>query len=311
VEAVWDDQAGVVTRSQALAAGVSPSKIRSLLERGAWRARYGGIYLTFSEPAPRLSIMWATVLAAGEGAALSHYSAAELAGFGEKRRNAVHVTIPHHRRVDGLPDVILHRSRRLDADRHPIRMPPQTRVEATALDLASVSGSLDEAIGWLTSACSRRLTTPERLLDGLEARQRVRWRRELKAAIGDIGSGAQSLLELRYLRRVERAHGLPAGKRQARLGGHIYDDVRYPAFCLVVELDGRVSHAAEATFRDLARDNVAAIRSDVVLHYGWDDVTESPCRVAEQVAGVLAKHGWTGHPRRCRLPNCVIGEPGC
>ena len=50
---------------------------------------------------------------------------------------------------------------------------------------------------------------------GMNDRKKMRWRRELTVALDDAGDGALSLLEYRYVRRVERPHGLPtpAGRR--------------------------------------------------------------------------------------------------
>lgn len=142
----------------------------------------------------------------------------------------------------------------------------------------------------------------------MATRKKIRWRRELTSALADVSSGVHSLLEMRYLRDVERAHRLPRGDRQVRhdrLGGNIYDDVRYAGFGVVAALDGQVAHA-DSTFRDLDRDNIAARRGDLVLHYGWGDVSKDPCRVAGEVAAVLKRRGWQGRAKRCKRENCMI-----
>jgi very-short-patch-repair endonuclease len=268
------------------------------------------IFATFSGPLPRRTVMWGTVLAAGDGAAISHYSAAEVHGFMSRPVTAVHVTIPWPRRAPAIAGAVVHISRRLELARHATRLPPQTRVEETVLDLIDTSATADEAISWIVAAVGPRLTTRRRLIEAMGIRKRLRWRLEARHALDDVEAGSMSALETRYFRDVEQAHGLPTGKRQARharLGGTIYDDVHYSDHRLVVELDGRASHTPDALFRDLDRDNIAAIRGDVVLHYGWNDVSMSPCRVASQVSAVLKAHDWTGHPRRCRRPECVIG----
>ena len=51
----------------------------------------------------------------------------------------------------------------------------------------------------------------------MAARKKIRWRREIAVALGDAEGGALSVLEYRYVRRVERPHGLPAARRQARI----------------------------------------------------------------------------------------------
>jgi very-short-patch-repair endonuclease len=139
---------------------------------------------------------------------------------------------------------------------------------------------------------------PERLLAALTTRRRVRWRLELTDALSDVADGCHSLLELRYARQVERAHGLPRGKRQHRRGGR-YDDVAYPGFATTVELDGKVNHAAELAFRDHRRDKAVVLAGARVLRYGFTDVTRRPCVVAAEVAAVLRVSGWTGRLRSC------------
>jgi very-short-patch-repair endonuclease len=267
------------------------------------------VYATFSGELPRGSTIWAALLAAGRDAVVSHHTAAELVGLTDRVAPTVHVTIPSTRRVTSINGVAVHVSAYVARARHPTRRPPQTRVEETVLDLIDASRSADDVVAWLTAAIERRLTTPARLAVALDLRAKIRWRREIASALSDVASGCRSVLESRYLRDVERAHRLPPTIRQApheRIGGRIYDDLRYARYGVVVELDGRVAHPADVAFRDLRRDNVAGERGDSVLHYGWSDVTIRPCEVARQVASVVARRGWTGQPNPCRRPDCVI-----
>ena len=57
-----------------------------------------------------------------------------------------------------------------------------------------------------------------------------------------------SLLEYRYVHRVERPHGLPAARRQARIRqrtGNRYLDNLYEGYGVCSELDGTAAHPAE------------------------------------------------------------------
>jgi hypothetical protein len=310
-DSLLDNQCGVVTRAQALAAGMTIDAVRAQLRAGRWQPIFRSVYATFSGPVPRESTRWAAVLRAGAGALLSHQSAAELIGLADEPVLATHVTVPAGRRILPIPGVITHQSCRVDEARHPIRLPPQTRVEETVLDLTQTSTSLEQALGWIARACGRRLTRPERITTALGLRKKVRWRAELQSALGEVADGAHSLLELRYLRDVERAHGLPRASRQhltVRSGSRLYDDVRYEEFRVVVELDGRAAHPDDARWRDMRRDNASVVDGRRVLRFGWGDVVERPCDVAIQVIEVLRAAGWRGIGCGCQAA-CPVRCP--
>ncbi len=310
LEETTERQCGVLTRRQALVCGLTDEVIEARLA-GRWQRVYSSVYVVHNGPLSRASALWAAVLRAGDDAALSHHSAAEVAGLVDQPTDPIHVSVPSHRRVSALPGIVVHRSSRLAVARHPTRLPPQTRIEETVVDLTQVSRTLEQALGWVTKACGRRLTRSDRIVEAIAARKKVRWRDELLAAAGDAGTGSHSPLELRYLRDVERVHRLPTGIRQhavARPGGRHYDDVRYAEFGVVVELDGRTTHPDEARWRDMRRDNASVLSGCRTLRYGWADVAGQPCEVAAQVANVLRSAGWRGTARPCRPTCAVIAE---
>ena len=87
-------QHGRVARRQLLAAGLSEDQVDWRVKRGRlWRV-YQGVYAVAGAPATREAIWMAAVLAGGEGAALSHRSAAELWGVLPGCSSPVHVTVP-------------------------------------------------------------------------------------------------------------------------------------------------------------------------------------------------------------------------
>ena len=113
--------------------------------------------------------------------------------------------------VREIAGVVVHRSRSLQRARHPALTPPRTRVEETVLDLIDCARSFDEAYDWICRAIGRRRTTAARIRAALDGRPRIRWRHDIELALGYASGGALSVLELRYVRGVERAHGLPIG----------------------------------------------------------------------------------------------------
>jgi hypothetical protein len=169
---------------------------------------------------------------------------------------------------------------------------------------------LTNALSWIARACGARLTTVGRLRTALAQRRKARWRVELEATLDDVGLGSHSLLELRYLRNVERRHALPAGVRQRprpRPGGRWYDDVSYAQYATVVKLDGRAAHPDYLRRRERKRDNAQVVAGGDVLHYDLADVTESPCAVAAEVAAVLRRNGWSGTPAPCSA-RCTLHD---
>lgn len=298
----------MVSRTQARRCGLTDKAISARIRGHRWQRIYAGVYATFTGALPRAAQVWAAVLYAGPGAIISHLTAAELLGLVAGESTPIHVTVPATRAPRRVGGVVVHRSRRPVAA-HPAYSPPLTRVEQTVLDLVDTSRSIDEASSWLCRAIGGRLTTAARLRTAIDQRSRLRWRRPIAEALSDVERGAHSVLELRYLRIVERAHELPRAERQRLVTGargRRYDDVHYAGYSVTVELDGRAAHPETARWRDLRRDNATVAAGESVLRYGYADVSEQPCAVAGQVAGVLAAHGWTGRPRRCRRASCSV-----
>jgi Transcriptional regulator, AbiEi antitoxin len=302
-------QSGVVSRSQALRAGLSDGTIRFRVSSDRWRPIHPGIYATFTGAPGRGAQLWAAVLSAGPGAMLSHETAAELQRLTERPTGKIHVTVPRQRHIAALPGISLHRSGRTVEALQRNSNPPRTSVEETVLDLTQTAATFDDVCGWVTRAFARDLTDEERLRAAMRQRTKLRWRADLRELIAAAASGDHSVLEYRYDRDVERAHGLPAPVRQAPFvgpdGRKGRRDRLYQKYGVVVELDGRLGHGPEDQWRDKDRDNAAALDGHQSLRYGWTHVRWHPCATALQVARVLRVHGWDGWPRPCS-PGCPV-----
>jgi hypothetical protein len=313
-------QHGVIARWQAEAAGLAPDRVKARLRGERWQPLYRGVYAVFTGEPPRTAWQWAALLRAGEGAALSHFTAAEIDKLTDRERNVIHVTIGHERKVrledeeraPSAPRIMLHRSGRNAASRHPARTPPRTRIPETVIDLTQLAGNFDDVFAWLSRGCGRGLTTPDQLRSAVAARGKMRWRREILIALDDVAAGAHSPLEYHFVHGVEQAHGLPSAKRQVQLAtqtGRRYLDNLYAAFAVGVELDGQAYHPAETRWDDLHRDNYcAAVAGLIILHYGWADVTQRRCSTAAELARMLGQQGWPGPLRPCG-PSCTAALP--
>jgi hypothetical protein len=270
---------------------------------------YRGVYAVFSGPPERTALLWAAVLSAGTGALLSYWTAAELSGLSTSPSQLIHITVPDGRRVSATPGIVIHISVRAAMALHPAKLPPQTRLAETVLDLTGTTKRLDDACAWVLRAVGKGLTTPDHLRHAISQRPKMPWRPELTELLMPDAAGLHSILELRYHRDVERPHGLPLGRRQkkASLDGHsIYRDRFYEEYLVAVELDGRLAHPADRRSDDIRRDNAAAADGVLTLRYGWLPITKKACEAAAEVAEVLRRRGYFG-ARPCSA-TCPVAE---
>ena len=308
-----DFQSRVVSRRQAFSHGVPVSTAADRIKSGAWQRLQRGTYATFSGLPPREACLWAAVLRAGPGAVLSHETAAEVHGFAAKPSGEIHVTVSFDRnpaRWGDIPGVIIHRSRNVASQASPPWQLPRTPIAETVLDLVAASETFDHAYAWLSRATGRQVATVEMIRGALAARKRMRWRSWLAEALDDAAEGVMFPLERRYVRDVERAHGLPSARRQARrdlASGVRYLDNYYERYRLCVELDGKSSHPPEQKWRDTDRDNDNLFRDGVqTVRFGMRDVTTRRCAQARRLAMLFMRRGWDGAGLRPCGDGCPV-----
>jgi len=269
-----------------------------------WQVVHQGVYATHTGPIGYDDQLLAALLYAGPEAAWSHYTAAEQLGLLKPDRGRpVYVTIPERRRITSRPNLVIHRDEHW-ADRLALAVPPRRTPADAVLDVVSITRSLEQAAAVIAEACQSGRVSPADIARALADRPRLRHRRSLQPILADVAAGSHSLLELRYLRDVERRHGLPTGLRQRGVDG-TFTDVFYVGFELVVELDGRLHLVPRQRWRDLDRDNRATLRAEATLRYGWLDVTSRPCQAAVQVLQVLRRTQPTLKARPC-APSCPV-----
>ena len=310
------EQSGVVARRQLIELGLTRGQVGALLDSRRWTGLFPGVYATFTGPVSDEARAWAACLAAGEGAALGGETALWLEGVLPEAPSRIAVCVPAGRHVTRPPGVRVLRRRRLDELVHPARRPPRLRVEQAVLDVAddrSEGGAVDVVL----RAIGEQRTTAAKLRAALRWRRQHRHRALLAGLLTEAEEGVRTVLERRYRRDVERAHGLPRGERNRpepvhdETGKRVrnrYRDVRYRRWRLVVELDGDEAHRLWRRRHDRARDNSVGLAGDRHLEYGWFEVVEEPCRVAVDVATALRRQGWQGFPTPCG-PSCPLKPP--
>jgi hypothetical protein len=298
----------VVTREQALGLGLSRHTLARMVAQHQWQRLAPGLFVTHNAAVSWSSLAWGGVLLGGEGARLGGSAAGYAAGLVDKAPDPLQVLVPHDVIARRREHWVFVRERPGARSPRTTGSPPRTLAADVVLDLCE-RASAREVEDLVTRAVQRRLATPQQMLRALSGRGRHPCRVLLTELLADVDVGAESPLELRYLRDVERPHGLPPGARQRpSVDRPALRDVLYEQYAFVVELDGRRGHEGEGKFRDMRRDNAALLANLSTVRYGFGDVAGSPCEVGREVATLLLRRGWPGPFTPCRRCAGQIGR---
>lgn len=285
------EQHGVVTRRQLLDLGIRRGALARRVEHGRLVAVSRGVYAVGHAVLTREGKWSAAVLAGGEGAVLSHRSAAALWGLSASAPS-VEITTPRATRSTAA------------IRRHCAALPgdevtevdgiPVTGPHRTILDLAAVlsARSVERAIRE-----TEYLRLPDRLsLPDLLARhpgsRGARAIRECLARCAETPSGlTRSELEDRFVDALLAA-GLPPPELNASLEvdtGRLEVDCLWRAQQLVVELDGRRAHGTRAAFEsDRARDRNLQAAGWTVVRITWRQLHDARGEVIADLRRLLA-----------------------
>lgn len=289
-------QHGVVGRRQLLAIGVTRGAIRRRLTAGRLHPIYLGVYAVGHRAITRHGRWMAAVLACGDGALLSHRSAAALWGlsrpWGLGAGAAMDVTV-HRGQAHNRPGIVVHRSRRIDDDDRSRRDGiPVTAVARTLLDLAGTVGRRRLNQSW-EEADRLGLLDLKAVAQLCERAGGRRGARLLGAVLADHRGPApatRSELERRFLRLCREA-GLPAPAVNVLVDG-LEADAVWEGRRLVVELDGYAYHRTRASFeRDRRRDEQLQLAGYRVLRVTHRRLADQPGSVVRAIRSLLAYRG--------------------
>jgi very-short-patch-repair endonuclease len=294
-------QAGVLTVSAAVRCLGRPA-VRWRLSSGRWRLVEARVLVTQSGPLTERQRLWASLLAAGDGAVLAGMTAARLSGLAGFDDRQIYVLIPGSRHVLRPPGVVVRRSTLLGpADVHPTRLPPRTRLGRSLVDAASWAATDRMARSILAAGVQQRLITAVQLAQVVERCQRAPRRALMRSTLADVKGGAEALSELDFCDLLRR-FGLPEPDRQfERVDSHgrRWLDAVWEWARLVAEIDGRWHMDARAWWADMERDNELTIDGYRVLRFPAFAVRDTPEAVANQIAAALrqAREAGLGHRR--------------
>jgi hypothetical protein len=273
-------QHGVVGRAQLVALGLGRDAIDWRVKRRRFHRVHTGVYAVGHLSLTRYGRFMAAVLACGEGAALSHFSAAVLWGLLTAEGQAIHVTVEGNRVCRG---VVVHRSP-LQGERVRRLGIVVTTPARTIVDLADVVSrrrvlerAIDEAeylrLDW-SGAAPRYGRRGSGLLSSV-------------LAVHEPGSTrTRSELEEMFLALCDD-HGFPRPEVNCGIEGYECDFV-WRDRRLIVETDGGAAHGTRrAKERDPVRDADLQIAGWIVIRIPYMRLLNAPEAVAAQLGRVL------------------------
>lgn len=272
-------QHAAVSRRQLLDAGVTERALEHRLATGRLLTLHPGVYRPAGLPPSWAHTLTGAVLAAGQGAVISHRGAAFLLGVpGMEPRSEVSVSASRAPRIRG---VLVHRATLLaPPDTAAVDGIPCTRPARTVVDLAGVVSKASLGVA-LDDLLSRRLLTVDFLRRRLDAlgRQGRRGAGNLAELLTERADGrprSTSEFERRLLAQL-RSAGLPAPSTQYEVvlpgGRRVVLDCAYPADMLALEADSYRHHSSRTDWgRDRIRNRLLAAIGWRILPVTWDDL---------------------------------------
>ena len=184
-------QLGLVTRTQALGAGLTEAAVRWRVESGRWVAVQRGVYSTTPGRDDWESRALAALLRIGIPAALCGPSAGFLWGLIPHPGPDIHVAVPVDRRPEATEGIVVTRSQYAYQRTDERAWPHRISLDHTVFDLAA-GRPVDRAVGLIAKAVQTRRTTLRNLRNALEQRPGQAHRTLLLEVLGDVEDGPRA-----------------------------------------------------------------------------------------------------------------------
>jgi very-short-patch-repair endonuclease len=291
-----NSQHGVLTRRQALAAGLTMDMVQRRIRRGGpWQRLLPGVYLTVTGTPVIDQRDIAAMLYAGPGSIITAAAALRRHGMRTADADVIDVLIPITRRRESAGFVKIHRTARLPEAAYASGSVTFATPARAVADFARGLTALPAVRAVAASAVQRGRCTVAQLADEL-ARGPVQGSALLRLALAEIADGVRSGAEGDFRALLIRA-GLPLPMFNAQLYcGDVLlaiADAWWPDAGLAAEVDSREWHLSPAdwehTMRRHARMGACGI---VVLHFTPHQIRFEQAMVVETIKAALdSGHG--------------------
>ena len=288
-----EGQAGVASRPQLYAAGVTRAEVRANLAACRWRRLGRQTVCVYTGPLGRDAQLWAAVLEAGPRAFLDGASALEAAGLTGFDAATIRVSVPRGARVRRARGLDIRQTRRWRAGDRASTNPPRSRAEVAAVRAALWAASDKQAALLLTMSVQQGLTTPQLIGRELLSVRRDRRRPFVQAVVLDLMEGSRALGEAEVAREC-RDRGLPEPSRQVvrRVSeGRYVVDILWEEWGVAVEVDGIQHSWAQQVVSDALRQNSLTLVGLLVLRLPLLGLRVAPDDFFAQIERALVARG--------------------
>jgi very-short-patch-repair endonuclease len=281
------EQHGIVSVGQLVKLGYSKDDVAHANDAGRLHAVHRGVYAVGHAGISRQGQCLAAVFSCGNGALLSHRSAAWLWGLTKRWQPVIEVTAASPRRTRGA--IRIHSAEALtDADRAwsegiPVTAIPRTLLDFAATDPHYLGQALDNArrLGLLDLIAIDELISRS---SGFRGIARLRTALEIHRPVAFTRSG----LERRFLALVRRA-GLPRPSMNLYVEGYELD-AYWPDKRFAVELDTYDYHGTPAAFEaDRVRQENLKLADIEMVRITGTRMDREPNAVANRLRRLLAQ----------------------
>jgi very-short-patch-repair endonuclease len=285
-------QDNVITLEQLLEAGLGPRGVSHRVKARAMQRLYRGVFLLGAAPPTLMARARAAVFACGEGAVVSHRSAAELfgllpeAGGSQSPATGGGVDVSVVGRNPGAePGIRLHRPRAIaKADVTSLRGIPVTSIARIVCDLAATESPQDTEQAF-QEALFRRIVTPRAVAAVIEREPRRKGAAVVRALLSESRM-TRSEKERALLKLIDAAQ-LPRPLTNVRLHGYLAD-MYWPAHRLVLEFDGWGAHGHRLAFEhNRKRDQVMLANGLAVMRVTDRHLQHEPVALIARIAQSL------------------------
>jgi hypothetical protein len=285
-------QFDVISRRQALAAGVTDNALRHRLRPGgSWRGLLPGVYMAATGAPTTLQQEMAALLYAGPGSLITGPAALRSHHIRTELTDAVDVLVPAGRQRRDTGFVRLHRTTRMPGriwEAGPVRYVIPARAVA---DTVRSLTSLRDVRAVVADAVQRRRCAIKDLLTELDAGPNA-GSVLFREALADVADGIRSAAE-GDLRDLLARSGLP----MPLFNPSLYDehekfiarpDAWWPELGIAVEVDSREWHISpEDHAKTLARGRRMAQHQIVVLRFTPRQIRTQPAEVISDIKAAL------------------------